>query len=1790
MSTLDEYRQAFPEYQNYSDPELAAILYKEYGEGKDKFDFWLTVTGKGQRATPFEAGTAGLKSAAQTGIAALQSQLGYEEAAKENLKEAQQRQEDIAQRYRREVPTAADIGMSPSRLARYAYEVGAESVPYALPSVIGGIGGGIIGGPIGAAAGASALSFPVFTATNIQRQVQEGTPLQDVSIGGAAATAVPQAAFDALIGRYIPFIGKAGTGSLIRRSAMKAVEGGAVESLTETAQQALEVLQANPEKLMDFSPEVRQELVESAVAGGLLGGGLGAVTGAVSRQPQVEPTIPGAPEKPAAPIVEPTTPDAPAPTMEPTTPGAPTEPTTDVPQFGNEWLQQNAKQLEAFNEAETQYQVVEPTTKIAPPQSGNTRLYFDPSVTDETTGATSFFVNPKDLIKKKADAAIRYVDAPQTLDLIPSPTDPKASYHADPAVDKDLVDRGLDYTVDEGKKLPVKFTSVVDKALYAIAKNINPQERNLAKDYLSKGLGMSEDEIDLKSREVSAKIDKHLEDRKKAYGKGHVQEESITVPRFSEEPSVITFPAEGRDTIAGIDVNTTDPAERAKLEEIEKKTPVRITDASRNALDTYAPGLIDIARDVHLKFFPGMKMNLVAGKGRSGGDRLFGSMNPAKMLRGEFTININPDATFSPEYALQTLFHEFAHVFEFTWFTSIPKDQLRAIIDQYVREAYPEAMRRMATLEIFDAIEKGTLNIDSSQEEVAKKLKNKYEKNAKGKIVRKAGAQFGLRPDYHFSFYEWLAEKGATWYATSDRVPRTALQKAFKNLYDGFRKIYYEIAKYLGLTPDQGAFEQLLSELYGRKSETPLDVLGKLPQTRAQAIKAALAGGVPLYGPVPSKQKVKGDLIQNVMREAAVQEEARPGYTSMGDRVISKENPLTQADIQETDNNPALLDPNIPPEVQKMAYFVAAKKPVGFWSNLLSNLFGRVGNESLASAFIRNNVASQVPFLERADLREVGRTLERMQNAQGRITGLIESGHLVYDPKTKQLEFRSKIGDRDVGGLKKLFAPAGIKGESALQLYMIAKRELDLRARGRTGIGYKDPSTGTIDPKTGKIDPKTMKPFTNEQLKKIVEATPEHIKKVGQDLYEFNKEMVQFSVDTGVIPQELGDNLMSMFYTPFYRIQDTEIENNGNLTIAGPVGAALKNPSAVTLFNQKVTAGGLIDANFYENTFRNYSSIVTAGLKNIAYSNAAKALIDLKDPSIAQVVGKPDKNSITYRVAGGDKHLQINDPAMFQALAAFSPKQLDGFVSAASKFANVLRTGVTTAPPFQIANLYRGVLDVYLKTGMPLTDLVVGTYKGIKEAYRRGASAQAIQAQTGFGGFRYGASAQSQAEALRAAFATKEGSATAWQQGMNLLGKLETIGDASEMGPRIAYYKWLVEKKKMSPEEAAWEAVNLTNFSRSGTGKGITGSALAVLIPMIPFLNARVQSLYRLMEAGTAGGGKTLFQKGSIGLPLAIVNRGLMLAAIELGLNLIYGDDDWYKNLSVRDKIANNYIAAGDTVIALPRVFELGSAFGAIPALVLDAIRQQDGSELADGLGQIALGTFFFNPIPQFAKPIVELYFNKDMFTGRDIETLADKRLPSGERADELTSEVAKLIGKFTGEANLSPKQVDVLLRGYLGTLATTFTSVVDGFLASAGTRPQGYFGDPTDFTSIGANTVGLARFVKSPEQLSNKYVKDFYEMVKDVTEITSSIKKAQDTGDIDALQAKLEANPQAMTLKPMLNRIQNRIGDLNDAMDKVRLNKNISSEDKVQRINMLREEKVRLAEEAVKIGRELGL
>lgn len=213
----------------------------------------------------------------------------------ESLDAANKIREEVARRYKPKVPSYTDIGKGGTvgdyvgDTIQYIYEKGAESLPQmgataaaglgamaaapaAVPAAVAGVAGGTLG------------ALPFFFGQNIQEQLNEGVPLRDTSAATAAGAGVVQGALDTLIGKVLPGIGRAAAGGMILRAAKKGLEGGVIEGLTESAQQAIQIGQANPAKLWDFGPEVQKELAEAAVAGGLLGGTIGGAAGAVQKR------------------------------------------------------------------------------------------------------------------------------------------------------------------------------------------------------------------------------------------------------------------------------------------------------------------------------------------------------------------------------------------------------------------------------------------------------------------------------------------------------------------------------------------------------------------------------------------------------------------------------------------------------------------------------------------------------------------------------------------------------------------------------------------------------------------------------------------------------------------------------------------------------------------------------------------------------------------------------------------------------------------------------------------------------------------------------------------------------------------------------------------------------------------------------------------------------------------------------------------------------------------------------------------------------------------------------------------------------------------------------------------------------------------------------------------------------------------------------------------------------------------------------------------------------------------
>lgn len=233
------------------------------------------------------------------------------EGLSQYLYEQSRASQEYAAKYQPEVANISQIG-GIGDVASFAGSTIAQSLPETAVGVGGAYAGAVAGGTIGAAVGApffgvgaapaaavgatiggiiggAMASLPFFVGSNLQRQAEEqNIPLEETSgynaTVGAIAQAPLDAAFETLVARKFPGAGAAldvVKQGFFKEVARTAAQGAVTEALTEPAQQAIEIAQANPEKLLDFGPEVQQEILNAAAAGALAGGAIGGGAGAI---------------------------------------------------------------------------------------------------------------------------------------------------------------------------------------------------------------------------------------------------------------------------------------------------------------------------------------------------------------------------------------------------------------------------------------------------------------------------------------------------------------------------------------------------------------------------------------------------------------------------------------------------------------------------------------------------------------------------------------------------------------------------------------------------------------------------------------------------------------------------------------------------------------------------------------------------------------------------------------------------------------------------------------------------------------------------------------------------------------------------------------------------------------------------------------------------------------------------------------------------------------------------------------------------------------------------------------------------------------------------------------------------------------------------------------------------------------------------------------------------------------------------------------------------------------------
>lgn len=708
---------------------------------------------------------------------------------------------------------------------------------------------------------------------------------------------------------------------------------------------------------------------------------------------------------------------------------------------------------------------------------------------------------------------------------------------------------------------------------------------------------------------------------------------------------------------------------------------------------------------------------------------------------------------------------------------------------------------------------------------------------------------------------------------------------------------------------------------------------------------------------------------------------------------------------------------------------------------------------------------------------------------------------------------------------------------------------------------------------------------------------------VRKDMNALNKSVLDIAFKQGLIDKEAYARFASdINYIPFYK----EMED-GNIQ-----GAATASGLANQHFSKELKGGEKPFGDLMENTLRNWSAILSASMKNAAAVKTVEAAVDMgaafpnlkvglewKDGKVystksGEMVGdgslKPGyttsgKGMAKVMMDGNVTYFEITDPLLLDAIMSIGymgPKSK--FLDVARDFKNILQFGVTVSPAFKVRNLFRDSISA-----MAVSDMKLNPFANVARgwALSNKNNPAHISALAGGAIFNFGSAYEGdQSKLLKRLLEAgvegknildtedkiKAGLSKAWRA-------YQDFGNKSESANRMALYQKLKEtvnpetKKKYTHLEASFYARDLLDFSMQGSFP-----AFRMVTQVVPFLNARVQGLYKLGRDGIIPTSRVIYNSVT-GKPIDVddkqkaqqfstVTSAVVLAS--LALYMAFKDDEEFKKREQWDR--DNFwwfrLPGMETAIRVPKPFEIG-AFGTMAERTLEQIIDSgaEGKVFEQSFKRMLSDTFALNPTPQMIKPLVDLYANKDSFTSAPIETAGMERLSKAERYSEATSPLAKALSQVSNvflpeAAEMSPVQADYAIKSYFGwlggTIAATSHYAVMPF--SKGAYPDHNW----------AETASLG-FVKSLPTTQSQYVTAFYENNKQISQAYADMRHYAELGQAEKVQEIIEEKGDKIAMAKFYDKTAKDMSKIRKAIQAITNDDTMTGSQKKEEIDRLK-------------------
>ncbi|WP_281686787.1 LPD38 domain-containing protein [Pseudomonas citronellolis] len=745
--------------------------------------------------------------------------------------------------------------------------------------------------------------------------------------------------------------------------------------------------------------------------------------------------------------------------------------------------------------------------------------------------------------------------------------------------------------------------------------------------------------------------------------------------------------------------------------------------------------------------------------------------------------------------------------------------------------------------------------------------------------------------------------------------------------------------------------------------------------------------------------------------------------------------------------------------------------------------------------------------------------------------GALESTFLYGKPK---LLDGALAVDPDGKGLRGILA--GLKGEHDLFFaWMAGHRAERLAAEGRENL---------------------FTPENIRELKRLNQGTMEGggsrtlaYAQAQKEFAAYQRAVLDVAEKAGLIDPEARKLWENEFYVPFYRVME---EGDGT---AGPgqIGGLTGQRAFQKLKGGKEPLGDLM-----ANTLANWSHLLTASMKNLAATNALKAAEPM---GVATPVREAEKGAVRVMMGGREQHYLVHDPLVLDALTMLHQQDWNNpAMKAMRTFKHWLTTGVTSSPAFRARNLLRDSISA-----VATNDLGYNPLKNVAEGWRGTAHGSPVMQQliAGGGAVRFGAlndgDQAAHAKRLIKDLGAKEGQILTTQEKItralrSAWDRYQELGDRLESVNRATLYKKLREEGR-SHLEASYLARDMMDFTSAGKW-----ASVRFLTQIVPFMNARLQGMYKLGRGAGTDPRRFLAVAGAV-------------AMVSVLLHLLNKDDDEYKELP--DFVRNNYwwvrLPSAEHALYIPKPFEVG-VLGSVAERMTELATAGDdyrAGDFASTLGALLMDQLSMNPVPQAFKPAMEAAFNYDSFRKTAIDSMGQERLPPAERYTSSTSAAAVAAGRL---ANISPQRLEHLMRGYFGWLGTQALNAGDYMLRG----PMDLPANPRRDATNPDNWTLYGDFVKPVAGGSSKYLDRFYEMQHQVDQLYASASEARKVDDLGRLE-ELAGNS-TLKLRPIYNAANRRITAINQRMRAVSNDPTLGAEEKMALLRELSESRNQVA------------